>query len=100
MDRLVNLTLINEVVTESDIGEPVVTETATKIRGMLESVTRDEWFSAYKTDINAKHRITVYDFEYSNQKIAELNGERYAIYRTYFKDGNRIELYLGEKGGI
>lgn len=100
MDKLVNIKLIAEVEVVDDIGETEITETATEVRGSLSSVTRDEWFSAYKADINAKHRVKVYDFEYHDEKVAELNGKRYAIYRTYYAGGDHIELYLGEKGGV
>lgn len=100
MDNLINLTLIGQIETINSIGEPEITETQTKVRGTRSSVTRDEWFSAYKADINAKYRIKVYEFEYHDEKVAILNGERFAIYRTYYTGGDMIELYLGEKGGV
>lgn len=100
MDKLVNITLIKQESQQSEIGEPVIVEVLKTVRGSLASVTRDEWFSAYKADFNAKHRVKIYDFEYNNETVAELNGTRYAIYRTYYAGGDHIELYLGEKGGI
>lgn len=98
MDRLVNITLITQLKTKDSIGEEIITETSKTIRGELSSVTRDEWFTAQRADINAKSRVKVYDFEYNDEVVAELNGTRYAIYRTYYAGGDKIELYLGEKG--
>ncbi len=100
MDQLVNLTLIKITETVDDIGEPAKTETSVTIRGTKQSVTRDEWFSAYKADIQAKYRIKVYEFEYHDETEAILNGERLAIYRTFYNGGDYIELYLGKKGGV
>lgn len=100
MDKLINIALINVIETVNAIGEPEKTETETKVRGVIDSITRDEWFSAYKADINARHRVTVYEFEYHGEQVAIINGQRFAIYRTYYKDGDKIELYLGEKGGV
>lgn len=100
MEKLVNITLVDQAETVSDIGEPVVVETNIPIRGRLSSVTREEWFSAYKADFNAKHRVRVYDFEYHNETVAILDGVRYAIYRTYYTGGQFVELYLGQKGGV
>lgn len=100
MDRLVNINLISEVETTNEIGEIVKTETARKIRGRISYVNSAEWYEAKRSDINSKWRLFVYDFEYKNEKIAEIDGVRYSIYRTYFVKGNQIELYLEEKGGV
>lgn len=100
MDKLVQIKLIKKNKTNNDIGEPIITETETEIFGSLSSVTRDEWFSAYRSDFNAKHRIKVYDFEYHDEEVAELNGKRYSIYRTFYSGGDKVELYLSEKGGV
>ena len=100
MDKLVNITLIAQEITTNAIGEPVVKETPRKIRGQLSFVSSTEWFSAHQNAVNSKYRIIVYDFEYKNEVICEMNGKRYSIYRSYYVTGNKVELYLEEKGGI
>lgn len=100
MDKIVKVTLIKQQETISSIGEPIITEVSVPVWGKLSSITREEWFSAYKADFNARHRVRIYDFEYHNEPVAEVNGQRYSIYRTYYSGGDTIELYLGEKGGV
>lgn len=100
MDKLVNITLIRQEMTTNDIGEQNIVETPRKVRGHLDYVSSTEWFSAHQNGVNSKFRVVVYDFEYQNETIAEVNGKRYAIYRSYFVNGNKIELYLREEGGV
>lgn len=100
MDKLVNITLIKQEMTTDSIGEQAVVEIPRKIRGHLDYVSSTEWFSAHQNGVNSKFRVVVYDFEYEGEKIAEVNGERFAIYRSYFINGNKIELYLREEGGV
>lgn len=101
MDNLIEITLISETSTIDDIGQEAVTETKSTVMGNIRSVSRSEWFDAGANDINAEYVVTVYDFEYADQTVAEINGTRYGIYRTYrAANSDIIELYLEKKGGV
>lgn len=39
-------------------------------------------------------------YDYNGERIAELDGVRYGIYRTYLAQNEFIELYLERKAGI
>lgn len=100
MDKMINITLISEDESVNEIGEVTKIEAERKIRGQISYVNSAEWFEAKRSDINSKWRVFVYDFEYKGEKIAVIDGVRYSIYRTYYVKGNKIELYLEEKGGV
>ena len=38
--------------------------------------------------------------DYNGETIAELNGVRYSVYRTYLGKNETIELYLERKAGV
>lgn len=101
MDNLVEITLVNQSSSTDSIGQETITETTATIMGYIRSVNQSEWFSAGANDINAEYVVTVYDFEYNGQTIAEIDGVRYGVYRTYrLANSDQIELYLEKKGGV
>lgn len=100
MDKLINITLIKVTETVNEIGEVIKNETERKLRGQISYINSAEWFEAKRNDINSKWRVFIYDFEYKGETIAVIDGVRYSIYRTYYMKGNKLELYLEEKGGI
>jgi hypothetical protein len=67
---------------------------------MLESVSQSEYFSAGESGLKPEHKVIIWAFEYQGEKIAELNGVKYSIYRTFQNTKkNKIELYLTKKAG-
>ena len=87
--------------TQSTTGDPEPTETSRAVYARrIDSVTRDEWATAGQMGFQAEFRITMFLHDYEGETIAELNGKRYGIYRTYHSAPDEIELYLGEKAGV
>jgi hypothetical protein len=91
--------LIAETYTQDELGVPRATETKVRIFAEITSVSSAEWFEGGRAGLNPEFRAEVYSFEYSGQKILEKDGIRYAIYRTYQKSMERIELYCELKKG-
>lgn len=90
------------IVTETDDLNQIVEKTRTDstIYAEIDSVTQTEFFSAGRLGFQPDFKATIYDFEYSGQKILKYNGKLYSIYRTYYIDGtDRVELYCTERGG-
>ena len=82
-------------------GDPEPAETTRDVYARrIESVTRDEWATAGQMGFQASFRITMFLYDYEGETIAEVNGKRYGIYRTYHSGPDEIELYLGEKAGV
>ena len=87
--------------TQSTTGDPEPAETTRDVYARrIDSVTRDEWAAAGQMGFQAEYRVTMFLHDYEGETIAELNGKRYGIYRTYHSDPDTIELYLGEKAGV
>lgn len=100
MDRSEVLTLISKTYTTDAIGQKIPTETERDVFCNVSSVTRDEFYAAGKAGLNPEFRVTMYGSEYNGEEICELYGTRYAIYRTYIRRDDSIELYLEKKAGV
>lgn len=101
MDSLIEITLIAQTTTTDSIGQETVREEENLVFGHFRSVNQSEWFNAGANDINAELVVTIYDFEYQNEQIAEIGDTRYGVYRTYkLPNSDFIELYLEKKGGV
>lgn len=63
------------------------------------SVTRSEFFNAGRNGLNPEFVFSMFAADYHGETALTYNGEAYAVYRTYLKDGDYIELYAERKGG-
>ena len=76
-------------------------ETRTEIFGEARSVTRSEWYEAWREGMRPAVLFVTSWVNYNGQQEAELRGIRYRIYRTYrVRDTDLVELYLEEKAGV
>ena len=66
----------------------------------ITSVSADEWLNAGKAGLRAEYRATMFLYDYQGEELAELDGVRYGIYRTYAGTNETIELYLERKAGV
>lgn len=61
----------------------------------VSSVDRTEYYKAQQIGTAPEIKVITQTANYNGEMIAEYNGDRYKIYRTYNADGNdEIELYL------
>lgn len=100
MDRSHVLTLIRQAMTQDAIGQQVAAEVRREVFCDIVSVSAEEFFQAGRIGLRAQFRATVFAPDYSGEEVAELDGLRYGIYRTYLRRNDEIELYLERKGGI
>lgn len=99
MDDLI--VLIAETYTENSIGVRVPTETRREVWAHMRSVTRAEWSAAGLAGLQPAIVAETNRVNYAGEKLAEVNGTRYAVYRTYAADNSDvIELYLEERAGV
>lgn len=100
MDANRKIKLINVTITYGALREEILSESYTEVYAKVDSITRDEWFSAGKNGIKATYRVTVYGFEYSGEQIIEIDGQRLTVYRSYaVPNSDLLELYLETQGG-
>lgn len=100
MDKSRVLTLIGVTYTPDALGQLVPQETRREVFCNLSSVSASEWFEAGRAGLNAEHRAAMFAYDYAGEAIAELDGVRYGIYRTYLGRNETIELYLERKAGV
>ena len=99
MDRSAVIYLISETWTQNEYGIMQATETRRKVFAEVRSVTASEWFEGGRNGLNPEYRFTIYRFEYNGEEIAEYNGTRYTIYRTYEARNDALELYAEKRKG-
>lgn len=100
MDKSRVLILISVQHKVDDIGQQVPQETYREVFCNITGVSADEWFNAGKAGLRAEYRATMFLYDYHGEELAELDGVRYGIYRTYVGRNETIELYLERKAGV
>ncbi len=72
----------------------------TEVAAELNPVGRDEFTAAGVNGYKATNMLEIWGFEYNNETEVEVNGKRYAVYRTYGpKSNGKVELYIAERIG-
>lgn len=75
------------------------TETHTEVWCSVRSVSSQEFFEGGRNGLQPQFQVRVMSADYAGQLIVELDGIRYAVYRTYVNADETTELYLETKGG-
>jgi len=99
MDRSDIVKLITETKTKNALGVYAVTRSYKQVFCNVSSVTMQEFFEGGRNGLKPDYRITMFAYDYENQEMLEYKGTTYAIYRTYLKNTDTIELYVQRKGG-
>ena len=100
MDKSRVLTLIGVSYQPDSIGQLVPQETRRNVFCNISSVSASEWFEAERSGLKPEYRATMFAPDYNGEELAELDGKRYGVYRTYQKRTDEIELYLERKAGV
>lgn len=100
MDKSKVLTLISETYIVDEIGQQIPQETRRDVFCNISSVSAAEWFEAGRSGLKPEYRATMFSYDYGHEKIVELDGVRYGVYRTYLGKNESIELYLESKVGV
>lgn len=100
MDRSDVVTLIAQTFTQDEIGQEIAEETGRDVFCNVSSITRNEWFEAAKSGFQPQFRMTMFRYDYQQERMVEYQGMRYAVYRTYESQKELIELYLEEQAGV
>ena len=88
--------LIKHVQRERDeYGNAVYAEKATTVFAEKKAVRQSEFFQAAAAGFKPEIVLVVHSFEYHNEELCELDGERFKIYRAYpVGKTDRTVLYL------
>jgi len=99
MDRSAVLTLIKETQTQDENGVWRTSIDSRDVFCQVDSVSRAEFYEAGRNGLNPEFMLTMFAGDYAGERICELNGQTYSIYRTYLARNDTIELYVIRKGG-
>lgn len=88
------LTLIQLTHGVDDYGDPTTTESRRDVFGQLQSIGQTEFYQAQSVGLKPEVKFVLADyFDFEDETLAEYNGQRYHILRTYRK-GQALELTL------
>lgn len=99
MDRSDVINLISETRTQDDYGRWIATKTSKQVMCQVDSITRAEFFEGGRNGLNPEFKFTMFNGDYSGESIVEYQGKTYAVYRTYLRRTDIVELYVERKGG-
>lgn len=99
MDRSNVIKLIGTTKEQDDLGVWRETTTERTVFCNVQSVTRAEFFDAGRNGLNPQFVFTMFYADYCNEPMVEYNGEVYAVYRTYLRRDDTLEVYVERKGG-
>jgi len=91
------LTLIKQVVTEDELGNQTTIEEEKTLLCKLQSIGRNEFYSASTAGLKPEKIFIIHGYEYENETLLEFNGDRYTIIRSYATDFEEIELVCERK---
>lgn len=91
------ITLITKTITGQDeLKQNLVEETETKLLCRRKSVTRSEFYQANQAGLRPSLVVDIRSFEYNDEELAEFEGKRYKVLKTYPVDLEVLELTLTE----
>lgn len=99
MDRSDIIKLIGTTKTQDAYGVWRETPSAREVMCQVESITQREFYEGGRAGINPEFKFTMFFADYENELIVEYNKNTYAVYRTYRRKDDKIELYVERKGG-
>lgn len=86
------LTLIQTVTGVDEYGDPITTETAREVFAGLRSIGQKEFYQAQAVGLQPELVFVLADYlDYDDEPLAEHNGQRYRVLRTY-RTGQELEL--------
>lgn len=93
------LTLVSQTSERDDYGRLIKTKTTREILCNVQSISQAEFYEAGRNGLNPAYRFLVFQGDYEGEELCEFEGNQYAIYRTFRRDPDTIELYVERKGG-
>lgn len=100
MDRSSQIKLISVTITQDTIQQDIATESSKLVFCNIGSISGEEFLRAGQLGLKPSYKVTMFKYDYSEEKIVEIDSKRYQVYRTYEARNDMIELYLEERAGV
>lgn len=82
MDSII--TLLGENRTgRDDLGQPIIVSTRKKVYANIRSITRSEYYGGAMDALRPELAADIHAFEYSGERLVEVDGETYSVTREY-----------------
>ena len=86
------ITLIRQIQSVDDYGDPVITETTRDVFAMLGSIGQKEFYQAHAVGLQPEIKFVLADYlDYEGEKLVKHHDQRYRVLRTYRK-GQELEI--------
>lgn len=86
------ITLIQQIRSVDDYGDPVITETTRDVFAKLGSIGQKEFYQAHAVGLQPEIKFVLADYlDYDGEELVQHNGQRYRVLRTYRK-GQELEI--------
>ena len=69
------------------------------VPALVKSAGSQEYFEGGRNGLNPQFEFTIRTIDYAGEETAIYEGKRYAIYRTYRKSPDFIELHVQKESG-
>ena len=99
MDRSDVINLISQTRTQDELGRWRPVTSSREVFVQVDSISQSEFYDAGRNGLNPEYRFRMFNGDYEGEELCEYNGQTYAIYRTYLRRDDTIELYVERKGG-
>lgn len=99
MNKIISFDLVTETLSKDTTGQTTKKKTYQPAIGKQYSVYQKEFYQASQNGLRPEGTIEMSVFDYGGQKAVRIDNCEFAIYRTYAKGTDRIELFYGERVG-
>lgn len=86
------LVLLGSGYTEDELGNHIPNDTKRPVLCKVESVGRNEFYSAASSDLRPEIVFTIHKYEYEGERKVKFEGQQYSVIRTYATGIEEIEL--------
>lgn len=99
MDDLI--TLIAQTYQQDGIGQQISVETKRQVWAHIRSAGGSEFMEGGRIGIRPELVAVTQTVNYQGEKIVEIGGKRYAVFRVYMQEeSDALELHLQEEVGV
>lgn len=99
MDRSDVISLIETLTEQDELGVWQKRYSTRQVFCQVESISQREFYEAGRNGLNPEFKFILFFGDYQNESIVMYKGQTYAVYRTYQRKDDLLELYCERKGG-
>ena len=99
MDRSDVISLIETLTEQDENGVWQKRYSSRQVFCQVQSISQREFYEGGRNGLNPEFKFTLFFGDYNNESTLIYKGQTYAIYRTYLRKDDLLELYCERKGG-